>query len=198
MVADWSNLENGEHEVDLSVITFGKSVKVELPLTPASQVNWIDLVPEGETPLGEALRLAKEMVEDKSKVPGRAYRPTVVLISDGRPDSGWEEALRHFAKEGRSSKCDRMAMGIGDGVDMTVLRKFIEGNVVDREVFSADDASAIKDFFEYVTISVSVRTQSQNPNTVPQDNGVRATVAGQNTTASSSSDDDDEEENGFF
>lgn len=201
MVADWADIENGEREVDLSVITFGEDIQVRMSLTPASRVEWSDLPCGGETPLGAALRTAKAMIEDKGKVPGRAYRATVVLVSDGRPDPGWEEPLRQFVSEGRSAKCDRMAMGIGTDFDRAVLERFIENTGPDRKVFSAEDATAVKEFFKYVTMSVTVRTMSQNPNVVPtdkqlseiaSDRHVTTTVLSKSVSPQPSSLDDDE------
>lgn len=95
-------------------------------------------------------------------MPGRAYRPAVILISDGRPDPGWEKPLNDFISEGRSAKCDRMAMGIGDDADLAVLEKFITGT--NHQVFSAVDADKIQEFFDFVTMSVTTRSLSKNPN----------------------------------
>lgn len=63
--------------------------------------------------MGDAISIAKAMIEDKEQIPSRAYRPTVVLVSDGRPNDQWKGPLDVFMSEGRSAKCYRMAMGIG-------------------------------------------------------------------------------------
>jgi uncharacterized protein YegL len=67
--------------------------------------------------------MAKAMIEDKDVVPSRAYRPTVVLVSDGGPNDAWEKPLNAFISDGRSAKCDRMAMAIGADADEAVLGK---------------------------------------------------------------------------
>jgi uncharacterized protein YegL len=82
----------------------------------------------GMTPLGTALQMAKAMIEDKDVVPSRAYRPTVVLVSDGGPNDAWEKPLNAFISDGRSAKCDRMAMAIGADADEAVLGKFFGNN----------------------------------------------------------------------
>jgi uncharacterized protein YegL len=109
--------------------------------------------------------MAKAMIEDKNVVPSRAYRPTVVLVSDGRPSDTWENPLQAFIKEGRSSKCDRMAMAIGADADELVLGKFIEGSA--NPLFYAENAKQLRDFFKFVTMSVTIRTKSPTPNIVP-------------------------------
>ena len=164
MITSFSTSEKLETEIDIAIITFGAETKVHQKLQSASAIRWTDMEASGETPLGQALSVAKNMIEDRDQIPGRAYRPAVILISDGRPDSGWEGPLSQFISEGRSSKCDRMAMGIGDDADMRVLKEFIKGT--GHQVFSADDADKIQEFFSFVTMSVTTRSLSKNPNLV--------------------------------
>lgn len=164
MITSFSASEKLETEIDVAIITFGAETKIHQKLQPASSIQWTDMEASGETPLGQALIIAKNMIEDRNQVPGRAYRPAVILISDGRPDFGWENPLADFIGNGRSAKCDRMAMAIGDDADINVLSKFIEGT--GHQVFSADDADKIQDFFNFVTMSVTTRSLSKNPNLV--------------------------------
>ena len=154
-----------EVEVRVSIITFGSSVTRLQPFTPVSSIDFHPLTADGMTPLGTALRAAKDMIEDKNETPGRAYRPTVVLVSDGQPNDQWEEPLRAFISEGRSSKCDRMAMAIGYDADKNILSRFIEGT--QNPLFEAHQASEIQRFFKFVTMSVTTRMHSINPHQVP-------------------------------
>ena len=151
----------------VSIITFGADTRLQIPPTKAGMVNWTDLTTEGETPLGSALGLAKELLEDKGRTPSRAYRPTVILVSDGKPTDAWENALADFVNLGRSSKSDRMAMAIGAEADSAMLGKFIAGT--DHKLFQGDEAESIHEFFKKVTMSVVSRTRSPNPNVVPAD-----------------------------
>ena len=166
MLNTFSDTENGETEIHVAIITFGSQVKLHQPLASASAIHWQDLSADGMTPLGTALQMAKAMIEDKDVVPSRAYRPTVVLISDGGPNDAWEQPLHAFINEGRSAKCDRMAMAIGAGADEAVLGKFIEGTP--NKLFYAENAKQLRDFFKFVTMSVTIRTKSQMPNIVPE------------------------------
>jgi uncharacterized protein YegL len=110
MLTTFRDTENGETEIWVAVITFGAEVRLHQALTSAGNVHWHDLSAGGGTPLGTAFKMAKAMIEDKNVVPSRAYRPTVVLVSDGRPGDSWESPLQAFISDGRSAKCDRMAM----------------------------------------------------------------------------------------
>jgi uncharacterized protein YegL len=189
MLATFAQEEKMESEILFSVITFGGQVDLYVPFTKASQVQWHGLQVNGDTPMGTALKMAKAMIEDKETTPSRAYRPTVVLVSDGQPTDSWERPLENFISEGRSSKCDRMAMAIGHDADETVLKRFIEGTP--HDLFYAENAGQLHEFFQRVTMSVTMRTQSKNPNVVPApseiklDGGsVKSATAG-NATASS-------------
>lgn len=157
--------ETSETEIWVSIITFGSKVTLHQPLASTNDIQWEALAAGGMTPLGVALEMAKAMIEDKDVVPSRAYRPTVVLVSDGQPDKGWQGALREFVNDGRSAKCDRMAMAIGADADKAVLGAFIEGT--QHPLFFAENARQLKDFFKFVTMSVTLRTKSQKPNVIP-------------------------------
>lgn len=191
MLDTFAQEEKMETEILVSVITFGGQVDLHVPFTKASQVQWHGLQVNGDTPMGTALKMAKAMIEDKETTPSRAYRPTIVLVSDGQPTDGssWKQAMDDFISEGRSSKCDRMAMAIGRDADETVLKRFIEGTP--HDLFYAENAGQLHEFFQRVTMSVTTRTQSKNPNLVPApseiklDGGsVKSATAG-NTTAAS-------------
>lgn len=165
MIKDFANEEQLETEIQVSVITFGyNGVQLALPYTNASKVEMKKLEAQGNTPMGMALRMAKDMIEDKETTPSRAYRPLVILCSDGAPNDDWEDPMDNFIKDGRSSKCDRMAMAIGSDANEIVLKRFIEGT--ENPLFYAKDASSMHKFFKFVTMSVATRSHSQNPNVI--------------------------------
>ena len=165
MIAAFAKEGRREVEVKVSIITFGSSINRLQPFTSASAIDFQPLSAGGMTPLGAALRAAKDMIEDKTETPGRAYRPTVILVSDGQPNDQWEEPLRAFISEGRSAKCDRMAMAIGRDADKDILGRFIEGTP--NPIFEARQAADIHEFFRLVTMSVTTRIHSANPHQVP-------------------------------
>lgn len=166
MLETFRDTENGETEIHVAVITFGAEVKLHQPLASAGGINWHDLSASGGTPLGTAFEMAKAMIEDKNVVPSRAYRPTVVLVSDGKPTDNWEKPLNDFISGGRSSKCDRMALAIGADADESVLGKFIEGT--SYPLYYAENAKQLRDLFKFVTMSITSRTKSQKPDVVPK------------------------------
>ena len=167
MLNAFSEEEKMDSEIVVSIITFGDLADLFISPTKASEIEWTDMAAKGETALGEALKRTKEMIEDKKITLSRAYRPTIVLVSDGKPTDDWKDPLDDFINNGRSKKCDRMAMAIGKDADENVLKRFIEGT--EHELFSSNDAEKISEFFDRVTMSVTTRTRSQNPNKVPSD-----------------------------
>jgi len=164
MLETFRDTENGETEIHVATITFGAEVKLHQPLVSANEINWQDLSAGGGTPLGTAINMAKAMIADKTVVPSRACRPVVVLISDGRPGDNWKQPLEDFVGEGRSAKCDRMALAIGADADEAVLGKFKGAKY---PLFYAKDAKQLRDFFAFLTMSVTIRTKSQDPDVIP-------------------------------
>jgi uncharacterized protein YegL len=128
-------------------------------------VIWDDYAADGETPMGSAFKIAKQIVEARDAIPSGAYRPTIVLVSDGLPtDNGWEERLDELVSEGRSRKAARMALGIGEA-DRKMLTRFL-GDEHSEFLFKADQATEIVRFFNFLTMSVAKRSNSLDPNEV--------------------------------
>lgn len=165
MIQSFKTAGQGEVEINLGVISFGDGgASYDLPLQPVASINGISLQANGGTPMGMALLMAKDLIEDKEIIPSKGYRPAVVLVSDGAPNDDWQQPMENFISNGRSSKCERFAMAIGTTQEDPVLNKFLSGT--ENKVFLASDASKIRDFFKFVTMSVSVRSRSQNPNAI--------------------------------
>ncbi|WP_104712962.1 vWA domain-containing protein [Helicobacter cetorum] len=148
----------------VAIITFGGSVHLHTPLTESSKIDLHILQASGNTPMGMALKMAKEMIEDKEILKGRDYRPAVCLLSDGAPTDSYEEPLRAFLSEGRSAKCQRLGVYIGreGGLGEEVLKKFIAGE--ENPLFYAHEAKDIPNVLRLVTMSQVQRSKSQTPN----------------------------------
>lgn len=163
MIQSFKTAGQGEVEINLGVISFGDGgATYDLQLQPVSGITGISLSANGGTPMGMALRMAKDLIEDKEVIPSKGYRPAVVLVSDGAPNDAWEQPLQDFIVGGRTAKCERFAMAIGTSQDDPVLNQFLSGT--ESKVFLASEASKIRDFFKFVTMSVSVRSKSVDPN----------------------------------
>lgn len=174
MINSFKKVENPKGIIELCLMTFGNNqVNIIKPLSKINDQDSYLLTASGNTPMGMAFEKVAEMIEDKDVVSSRAYTPTIVLISDGNPTdynaSGksvedimtWE-SLDKIHSGTRSSKATKLAMGIGNDVDINILKAFINNNEI--PVISAKDNNTISKFFEWVTMSVSIRSVSANPN----------------------------------
>jgi uncharacterized protein YegL len=165
MIATFAEEDDTKAEIHVSVVTFGSGgAKLHKPLQPASDATWENMTAAGRTPMGEAFTTTREIIENRDVIPSRAYRPTVVLVSDGIPTDDWEAPLNTLLQSERASKASRFAMGIGEDADKKTLEAFLAGE--DSRVFEAHEAREIKKFFRWVTMSVTTRSRSTNPNTV--------------------------------
>lgn len=160
-----ASLDGPAAEIHLGVVTFGGTAQLHTPLTPASQVDWEDAAASGGTPMGAAFDIVRSILEDREVVPSRAYTPTLVLVSDGQPTDTWSPPLEALLQSPRASKATRFVLGIGDDADPSVLRQFLDDPA--GRVFRADEANEIAKFFDFVTMSVTSRVQSVNPEELP-------------------------------
>ena len=154
--------DDGRAEIHLAVVTFGGTAALYTPLTPASAVRWTPMQAGGRTPMGAALDIVTDLIEDRDRVPSRAYRPTIVLVNDGLPNDEWEGPLKRLLGSERAAKAQRFALGIGADADHDVLRAFLDDP--EGRVFEAHEAREIRKFFQWVTMSVTARSRSATPN----------------------------------
>ena len=172
--------EEGKKEIPykIAIITFGASVDYHTPYTDATKDfanNLSSFKADGRTPLGTALRMAKDLIEDKDETKTKWYRPVVVLVSDGNPTDSWQGPLNDFVSSGRTERCQRIAMGIGDDADFNTLRKFASEDPekisgMDRFCFKAENAADIVNAFDLISRSISqsaASSKKSSPNILP-------------------------------
>lgn len=166
MVSTFKQESARQAEIQVGLITFGgNSAELHTPLIKATEIESVDeLAAIGRTPMGNAFELATELLEDKSKITSRDYRPVLILLSDGIPTDEWKTSLDKLCSSERASKASRFAMAIGNEANLTVLEQF--NNDLEASVFKANEARDIHRFFRAVTMSVTTRSQSQTPNEI--------------------------------
>ena len=162
MLAAFAEEDDARAEIHVAIVTFGGKAAVHSPLQPAKDLRWTPMRANGRTPMGAAIDLVTDMLEDRQQVPSRAYRPTIVLVSDGLPNDEWKEPLGRLMGAERAQKAQRFALGIGADADQDVLRAYADGG--DGRVFAAHEAREIRKFFRWVTMSVTSRSRSAQPN----------------------------------
>lgn len=163
MISSFASESRLRAEIHLSVVTFGSKAATHLPLTPAHQIEQIEnFVAQGSTPLGAACTIVKDMIEDKECIPSRAYRPIIILVSDGYPTDDYKNAFDALINSDRAQKATRFALSIGSDADNALLESF--GNDVEAPLLFAHNAAEIAHFFRAVTMSVANHSKSQKPN----------------------------------
>jgi uncharacterized protein YegL len=153
--------DSAKAEIQVALYSFGdENATCDLPLSPINQISISDYNAHGKTPMGGAFRKLKELIEDKTMIPSRSYKPTIVLLTDGIPTDDWESPMSELINKGRSSKAFRIAMAIGDDADKNMLSKFVSSP---EYLVTGESARDIRKFFRFVTMSVTQRMKSQTP-----------------------------------
>lgn len=186
MIETFSAAQAKEQIIDVAIITFGKTVNLHTRYTPVKELQAKGIerfVASGPTPMGTALRMAKDMIDDKNETPSRIYRPAVVLVSDGVPTDSWKEPMDKFINDGRSAKCQRFAVAIGNDADRELLTRFTQD---ESTVFFAEDAKDISEKFKTVSMSISTMASSSSLNNNP----TPATIQKYDDSTNSSDDDE--------
>lgn len=194
MIKNFESESVKEIEINLAIITFGGSVNLHTSLDSVTNIVKTPLTKfsaKGNTPLGKALEMAKDMIEDKSIIPTKSYAPAVVLVSDGMPNDSWVDILSKFIDSGRTAKSQKFAIAIGNDADENMLLQFVSQK---DNLLYASDANEIAKNFKTITMSVSVRSKSINPdifNTInlPEESSISTPS---NNNESDIDDDDDE------
>lgn len=185
MLHTFSQAESTIADIQVMIVTFGGNDEVRYPfgkeLRPAGGITWKELSADGRTPMGKALKEVKDYIEDRETFPRNAYRPVVILLSDGMPyeKSGYsyETECSRFISEGRTAKCVRYAMAIGEGAHEDLLRGFAsQSRQGGRYFFHSSDAADIVHFLEMVSTVIGQVSNSKDPN--KHDDMIRFTASG--------------------
>jgi uncharacterized protein YegL len=165
--------------VEVAVVTFGGSAKVmdirggaETPTADTAFVT-VDnfqapmLVAEGQTPMGEAVRLALQLLRDRKNIYQSNgisyYRPWLMLISDGVPtDNQWEQAAMEAVAEEQRNGVSVFPVAVESSA-MPVLQRFS----VKQTPLQLQDVGHFDELFTWLSDSLSAIANSQPGEQVP-------------------------------
>ena len=86
MITTLRNVDDIRGIFKISIITFGgNEVNVHQYPTDVREIKFEELTASGKTPMGEAIRVVTDLIENKEIVKSKDYAPTIVLLSDGYP-----------------------------------------------------------------------------------------------------------------
>ena len=129
--------ELARKRVDLAVVTFGGTVAVQHDFSAIDEFEPPTLVASGDTPMGEAILRATEMIEErKREYDDRGidyYRPWIFMITDGEPtdmgpgDAQWTKAVGAVHEGEAGKKFMFFAVGV-EPADMDTLAQIAPPN----------------------------------------------------------------------
>ena len=152
------------YSAEVSVVTFGGSdascivdfASLELQPNPPY------LTASGMTPMGEAVNLALDLLDQrKEEYKDKGvdyYQPWLVLMTDGEPNGDsrkLQTAIERTCSMVNSKKLTVFPIGIGSAADMATLAKFSPN----RSPLKLQGLK-FKEFFEWLSKSVSKTSQS--------------------------------------
>lgn len=176
MIVSLRNVNDIRGIFKVSIITFGgKSVTVQQYPTDVNDIYFEELEASGSTPMGKAISVVTELIEDRKIIKSKDYLPTVVLISDGYPTDypgkdgatiddylEWEP-IKTMQEGERSKKCMRVALSVDSSTDLNMLSAFLNNG---SKPMAANDAADITKAFQWITMSSISRMTSSNPNDI--------------------------------
>ena len=160
------NSRESRYAADVAVVTFGGNGAqcvqefAQLYQSP----NPSSLTASGMTPMGEAVNLALDMIEDRREEYRsfgiQHYHPWLVLMSDGKPNgdvSELERAAQRTASLAEQRKLIVFPVGIGKDADRDSLAKF-SPRIVPRKLTGMN----FREFFEWLSKSTD-RVSASKP-----------------------------------
>lgn len=104
--------------VELSVVTFGGSVRMLSEFATVDQFEPPMLHADGLTPLGSAVMTGLELVRTRKRIYRQngiaCYRPWVFLLTDGEPSDAWQPAAAAVRHAETARECAFFAVGVGE------------------------------------------------------------------------------------
>jgi len=151
--------------VEVAIITFGP-VNVAQDFVTANQFMPPTLDTTGDTPMGTAINLALDKINDRKQVYKQNgisyYRPWVFLITDGAPTDGdvWRTAAQRVQEAETKKKVVFFAVGV-EGADMNIL-----GQISSRQSLKLRGLN-FRDMFVWLSSSLSSVSRSKPGEDVP-------------------------------
>ncbi len=154
--------------VEVAVVSFGDRAQVVQDFVTADQFVPPTLIASGQTPMGEGIELALNLIEQRKrdyKTNGVAYyRPWVFLITDGAPTDGnqWQQAAERVHAMETSKKVAFFAVGVS-GANMGILARIASPS---RQPVTLDGLR-FQEMFQWLSSSMSSVSRAQIDADVP-------------------------------
>jgi len=144
--------DNPNAQVLVRAVKFSSGAQWHISqFVPVEDFKWVDLTADGVTDMGRALTLVAEQLKSPP-MPERALPPVLVLLSDGQPTDDYGSGLKALMDQPWGRKAVRIAIAIGEDVDLDVLQKFI-GNP-ELKPLQANNPESLVRYIKWVSTAV--------------------------------------------
>ncbi|MDF9800549.1 uncharacterized protein YegL [Catalinimonas alkaloidigena] len=151
------------NRLEVSIITFGSNISILIEPSLAENFSVPNLTLDGSTKLVDGVREGIAKVEDRKqwyKDTGQPYyRPWVILITDGEPDS--DQDVDGLSKEIRVSVENKkfffFAIGV-EGANMDTLKKISSTQMPPSKL----QGLKFSEFFKWLSASMTIVTSSKD------------------------------------
>lgn len=160
-IEEASQDEAASMSVELEIITFDDSATIVQPFTPMSDFTSVPtLYANGMTYMGAALQLANSELTKRRQLYQRngipAYKPWVILMTDGGPNDYWQKAAAEMRHRGENGEIMYIGLEIGGQADHQTMCQIMPLNSPPQQL----SCVKFKSFFKWVTDSLKVVTRS--------------------------------------
>lgn len=152
--------------VDIAMIQFGNDVRTIqdfIPLSKAVEMPLPALAADGQTPMGEAIEKAVQMVRDRCRVYDEAgiphYKPWIFMITDGEPTDDITNAKTLIRQREDTGRLKFFSVAV-NGANTTILSS------LSKRTIQATEKDQFKDIFNWISKSMSIISAScvtENP-----------------------------------
>ena len=147
------------YSADVSILTFGGDINIIKDFGPLEGFDINQCYADGVTPMGEAISTSIKLLSNRKKQYKdqmiEYFQPWLVVMTDGYPTDHYEDIAREVCELIKNRKLVIFPVGIGDDVDMDVLKKFSPHKDPLRL-----KGLRFKPFFQWLSASVSQVSQS--------------------------------------
>ena len=145
--------DDASQKVQVLVVKCGGNAEVIADWCDAESFAPPPLIADGGTPLGAAVSLATQCIEDQKaayRAAGVKYlKPWIFIISDGAPTDEWRETAAETVQMERDGKFTTFPIAV-EGADLSIMNDF--GNRGAQKL----DGIEFKKLFEWISASVRI------------------------------------------
>ena len=147
--------------VDVAIVSMGDKVKVEqdfIPLPKFSEMPALSLEVGGQTPMGEAIETAVQMVRDRCRIYDEAgiphYKPWIFMITDGEPTDDISNAKTLVRQREDTGRLKFFSVAV-NGANTNILQS------ISKRVIQATNEDDFKGIFNWLSESMSIISASR-------------------------------------